>query len=326
VLLLSRADVAELLSFEDCVTAVEAALAEDAAGRALPSAIASVGVSRQGVFHVKAGGLASFFVAKVNANFPGNPERRGLPTVQGILLLADADDGRPVALMDSIEITIRRTGAATAIAACRLARPDSRTGIVLGCGAQGAIQAAALAHALPLERLWLFDADERRAIELASSLPAGLGVATAAVPRAGLSDALRESDACVTCTTSRSPILHAGDLRPGAFVAAVGADSPDKQELDPRLLAASRVVVDQIDQCAELGELHHAIQAGIMTRWDVAADLSAVVAGRIAVRRSPDETVVFDSTGIALEDAAAAALVYRRALERGRGVSWVPAA
>jgi ornithine cyclodeaminase/alanine dehydrogenase-like protein (mu-crystallin family) len=326
-LLLSRSDVAALLTFADCVEAVEAAFAESGAGRAPASDVASVHVAG-GAFHVKAGGLGSLFAAKVNGNFPGNRERRGLPTVQGLLVLADAENGRPLAVMDSIEITIRRTGAATAVAARRLARPGSRSGLVVGCGVQGAIQAEALAHALPLETLRMFDIDERRASDLAAELTGRLGIAVEPVAAGGLRDALRGADACVTCTTARSPILHPGDLRPGAFVAAVGADNPDKQELAAELVAHARVVVDEIDACAESGELHHAIEAGLMTRDDVAADLGSLVAGRTplaSIRRAADEIVVFDSTGIAIEDVAAAGIVYRRALESGRGTAWTPA-
>jgi alanine dehydrogenase len=322
-ILLSRSDVAALLSFEDCIAAVEEALVAQAEGRALPSAVASV-ASSGGGFHVKAGGLSSRFAAKINANFPGNPERHGLPTIQGILLLADADSGRPLALMDSIEITIQRTGAATAVAAKRLARPDSRVATVCGCGVQGMVQASALAHALPLERIYFCDAVPGRAAALAERMARTLGIP--AVARDDLRAAVFESDASVTCTTARSPILFAGDLPPGAFLAAVGADSPDKQELDAALLAGTRVVVDQIDQCAEFGELHHAIAAGLMRREDVHADLASLVSGRAPGRRSADETIVFDSTGIALYDVAAAAVVYERAVTANRGERWNPAA
>lgn len=326
VLLLSRGDVAALLSFSDCVAAVEAAFAAQGEGHALETAVASV-AAEDGVFHVKAGGLRSpepRFAAKVNGNFPGNSARFGLPTVQGVVLLADAANGAPLALMDSIEITILRTGAATAVAAKRLARPDSRTATVVGCGVQGRIQALALAHALPLETLFLCDADPARAAALAHELSRTLGIR--ATPRDDPRAAAGESDACVTCTPSRAPLLFAGDLSPGTFLAAVGADGAGKQELDPALLASARVVVDHLEQCAEFGELHHALAGGLMRREDVHAELAAVVAGRVAGREGPGETFVFDSTGIALEDAAAAAVVYERALAAGRGVRWNPAA
>jgi ornithine cyclodeaminase/alanine dehydrogenase-like protein (mu-crystallin family) len=106
---------------------------------------------------------------------------------------------------------------------------------------------------------------------------------------------------------------------PGAFVAAVGADHPDKRELDLELLASATLVVDSREQCAAFGELHHALAAGALSGASPPAELHEVVAGLRPGRRSADEIVVFDSTGIALEDAAAAVRAYERALETGRG-------
>ncbi|MFL5452514.1 MAG: ornithine cyclodeaminase family protein, partial [Myxococcales bacterium] len=130
--------------------------------------------------------------------------------------------------------------------------------------------------------------------------------------------AVARSDVCVTCTPSRKPLLH--ELRPGIFVAAVGADSPDKQELDPALLASAKVVVDSLDQCAEIGELHHAIEAGSMRREDVHAEIGEIVAGRKRGRTDDEEITVFDSTGTALQDVAAAASVYAAATRLRRGI------
>ncbi len=109
-------------------------------------------------------------------------------------------------------------------------------------------------------------------------------------------------------------------IAPGTFVAAVGADSPDKQEIDPELLAASAVVCDLTEQCAHVGDLHHAIAMGLMRIDQVRGELGAVIAGKTPGRRTPEEIVVFDSTGTALQDVAAAATVYERALEQRRGL------
>jgi ornithine cyclodeaminase/alanine dehydrogenase-like protein (mu-crystallin family) len=265
-----------------------------------------------GGFHVKAAFLSlqrSYFAAKVNGNFSGNV---GMPAIQGVVYLADGSNGEPLAVMDSIEITILRTGAATAVAARHLARVDARVATVCGCGHQGFVQVRALARVLPLERIFAWDIDPARARRFAADVSAGLGIAVEAVgdPRAAVS----HSDACVTCTPSREPFLRAGDLRPGTFVAAVGADSPDKQELEPAILASAKVVVDVLDQCAAIGELHHALEAGLMTRGQVHAELGEVVAGRKPGRTSAEEIIVFDSTGTALQDAAAAAVVYEKAI------------
>ena len=123
----------------------------------------------------------------------------------------------------------------------------------------------------------------------------------------------------VTCTPSRVPLLSAADVPTGAFVAGVGADNEDKQELAPDLMAGSTVVVDVLEQCATIGDLHHALMAGVMRREDVHAELADVVSGRKSGRTSRDEITIFDSTGTALEDVAAAAIVYERAALEGRG-------
>jgi ornithine cyclodeaminase/alanine dehydrogenase-like protein (mu-crystallin family) len=109
-------------------------------------------------------------------------------------------------------------------------------------------------------------------------------------------------------------------VRPGTFIAAVGADSSDKQELDPGLMAAGIVVVDVLEQCALIGDLHHALETGAMSRADVHAELAEVVVGRKAGRRSADEVTIFDSTGTALQDVAAAAIVYEKAVAAGAGL------
>jgi ornithine cyclodeaminase/alanine dehydrogenase-like protein (mu-crystallin family) len=121
----------------------------------------------------------------------------------------------------------------------------------------------------------------------------------------------------VTCTPSRKALLSKDDLSPGTFVAAVGADSADKQELDPAILASARLVVDSLEQCASDGELHHALETGLLTRSAVHAELSELVAGRKPGRLSAHEITVFDSTGTAIQDVAAAALVYDKATREG---------
>jgi ornithine cyclodeaminase/alanine dehydrogenase-like protein (mu-crystallin family) len=124
---------------------------------------------------------------------------------------------------------------------------------------------------------------------------------------------------CITCTPSRQPLFGVDAVAPGTFIAAAGADSEEKQELDPELLAASAVVVDHLEQCATIGELHHALDAGVMQRSDVRGELHEVLSGRRPGRLTDDEIVIFDSTGVALQDVAAAALVYERACDAGVG-------
>jgi ornithine cyclodeaminase/alanine dehydrogenase-like protein (mu-crystallin family) len=110
-------------------------------------------------------------------------------------------------------------------------------------------------------------------------------------------------------------------VRAGTFIAAVGADNPEKHEIDPFLMAASKVVVDDLDQCAIMGDLHHALVAGVMGKEDVHASLGELVAGRKPGRGRDDEIIVFDSTGVAIQDVASASIVYERALAAKSGVA-----
>ncbi len=320
ILWLSRRAVAALLPLDECIAAVEQAFRLHAQGRAIPPDVLSAHVEGGG-FHLKAAGLPlerAYYAAKLNANFPANRERFGLPTIQGVVALFDAANGRPLALMDAQEITALRTGAATAVAARHLARPDASVATVCGCGAQGRIQLRALATVCPLARVFACDLDQERSRRFASELSAELGISVR--PAGDLASAVRQSDVIVTCTPARQPFLRGEDVRPGTFIAAVGADSPEKQELEPALLAASKVVVDLLDQCAAFGELHHALAAGLFTRNDVYAELGEIVAGRKPGRTSDYEITIFDSTGTALQDVAAAARVYEKALQAGAGV------
>jgi ornithine cyclodeaminase/alanine dehydrogenase-like protein (mu-crystallin family) len=302
------------------VAAVEEAFLLHARRETLDPALLGVR-GEGGGFHVKAAGVKlggrTYFAAKTNANFPGNRGRFGLPTIQGIVLLFDATNGEPLAAIDSIEITILRTGAATAAAAKRLARPGARVATVVGCGEQGRVQLDALALALPLEKGWAFDADPDRARAFAAERSRALPFPVEPAP--DLASAVRASEAVVTCTPSTAILISDADVSPGTFLAAVGADSPDKQELDPGIFIRAKVVVDSIDQCASIGDLHHALAAGAVTRADVHAELAEVIAGSKPGRTSPSEITVFDSTGTAIEDVAAAAAVYRRAVAEGRG-------
>jgi alanine dehydrogenase len=214
-------------------------------------------------------------------------------------------------------VTALRTGAATAVAAKFLARRDARTATIVGCGVQGEIQLAAIVAVLPLERVWVVDTDHGRAESLGARAEASLGVRVEAAR--DLRAALGESDVCVTCTPARQAFLAASDVAPGTFIAAVGADNPGKQELEPALVASATLVVDVLEQCAEIGELHHALTRGLLTGQQVHAELADVVVGRRPGRTRDDEITVFDSTGTALEDVAAAIAVYERARAVGRG-------
>ena len=319
-LVLTGSDVTRSLSATDCREAIERAFAMIGQGRAAASR--SIGFeARGGSFHAKAVLLETErpkFVAKLNGNFPGNPATNGLPTIQGVLVLSDALDGRPLAVMDSASLTAVRTAAATAVATRYLARRGSCTAAIVGCGLQGRSHVDALLALWPFAEIRLFDTYPARAAKLAEGR--GTGAGTTLRVALEVADAAFGADVVVTCTTGTEYVLRDGDVAAGAFVAAVGADNPHKREIHPSLMRRARVVVDDLAQCAAGGDLHHALEAGVMKLDDVHGDLGSVIAGATPGRQRDDEIFVFDSTGIAIEDAAAAEIVYARALAAGIGL------
>jgi ornithine cyclodeaminase/alanine dehydrogenase-like protein (mu-crystallin family) len=304
-LVLTAADVAELLTFDDCIDAVERAFRAHGEEKLHPPGVVSAHVDR-GAFHTKTASFGGYFAAKTNANFPSNAP---LPTIQGVVILFDESNGSPLAVMDSIEITARRTAAATAVAAKYLARPQSHVVEVYGCGRQSYAQLEALSHVIEIEHVIAHDLDpeaERRFVR-DLSVVRGLQPSARAKARAAHS----EPDIIVTCTTSRKAFLH--QARPGTFIAAVGADNPEKSEIAPELMRSSTIVTDVTEQAATIGDLHHAPGAAVH------AQLGEIVAGVKRGRRSDDEIIIFDSTGVGFQDAAAAAVVYERAKKLGAG-------
>ena len=320
-LILTRSDVARLLDYDSCISAVEEAFRAFATGNVLTPGAIGTHVAGGG-FHVKTAGLKSpraYYATKTNGNFPDNPATKGLPTIQGVISLHDADDGRLLAVMDSMEITTIRTAAASAVAAKYLAREDSRSALIIGCGNQGRSHLRALQRVRLLDKVVAFDRNSSMTGRFAEEMSEETGIDVAAAQDFAAES--RRADIIVTTTPSKVAFLHAADVASGAFVAAVGADSETKHEIAPDLLASSTVVAAILEPSAAFGDLHHAIAAGVMTRDDVYADLGSIVSGAKQGRRSPEEIIVFDSTGTALQDVAAAALVYERASAAGRGLT-----
>ena len=312
-LILDRQTIAALMTPRDYVEAVEAGFRSYAGGEGdvpLPMHIPG----RRGSFHAKGARLQldrNYVALKLNGNFPGNPAS-GLPTIQGVVLLCDGDDGSILAVMDSNEITLRRTAAATALTARFLAREGADCIAICGCGEQGRAQLAALAEVLSLRRAFAWDLDAGKAAAFARDMSKALRIDVSAAT--SLADATRSSQVIVTATTARTPFLSKDMVPRGAFVAAVGADSPEKSELVPDLMAGATIVVDLLAQAVTMGDLHHAIDADLVTAEDVHAELGDLIAGRKPGRTSPDEIIVFDSTGTALQDVASAAWIWQRAV------------
>jgi ornithine cyclodeaminase/alanine dehydrogenase-like protein (mu-crystallin family) len=318
LVLLSGRDLRQLLKPAQAIDALRQAYLQLAScrqdkGQSLGFAIDG------GSIHVKAGllpGSRRAFAAKVNVNLPNNWTLRRLPTIQGAVLLVDAIDGRPLAVMESMTLTALRTAAATALAATFGARRGSSVLAVIGCGVQAHYQVEALSACFPIEAVRVHDIDPARAEGCAAALGALFSQSTAV---ASVAEAVVGADICVTCTTSKTAVLTSEMELSGCFVAAVGADNPEKQEIDPALMARARILVDDLEQCATGGDLAHALRAGLVAREDVCADLAQLVASQAMGRRAADDLVIFDSTGSGIQDVAAAWAAYQAARAAGLG-------
>lgn len=310
---LNAESVLRLLDMPSCIRVVEQAFRARGEGRPAPSAMSGLEL-RDGTLHVKMASLElsrPYVAAKVNANFPRNPVEHNLPTIQGMVVLFDGTNGMPLSVMDSASITTLRTAAASAVAASLLARADASTATFVGCGVQARAHLEAISTVRSLRRI--FATDTRPALAKEFSVFVRDSYSMDVTVGSSLTAATRESDIIVTTTPSRSALLDVADVSPGTFVAAVGADNEHKQEIAPALLRAAVVVVDDLDQCARFGDLHHALVSGVMKREDVHGSLDQIVSGTKPGRLDDTEIIIFDSTGLAIEDVAAAALVYERA-------------
>jgi len=226
-------------------------------------------------------------------SFPGNPAR-GLPTVMGLVLVSDATNGVPRAVLDAGAVTALRTGAAAVLAAETVGRADAETAAVVGAGVNG--RAAARTFVARGRRPLIWDVDDGRAGAVAEEL--GCGVA-------GSREEALAADLLVTVTPGREVVLGPGSLRPGQHVSLMGADGPGKAEIAVEELARVRVFCDDWEQASHNGDLVHAVEAGVVARDDV-TELGAVLVGTAQGRRSAEEATAFDSTGLAIQDLAIA--------------------
>jgi ornithine cyclodeaminase len=241
--------------------------------------------------------------------FPRNLAR-GIASVAALYVLLDAATGHPLALIDGEALTLRRTAAASALASIYLSRPDSRRLLVVGAGALAPYMAAAHRAVRPIEAIAIWGRTPAHVERTVATLRAGGVEATAA---ADLARAAGEADIVTCATTARSPVLSGAWIRPGTHVDLVGAFTPEMRESDDALVAAARLYVDTFaGALGEAGDLVQAMASGAISRAAVRAELADLVTGRDAGRIRPDEITLFKSVGTALEDLAAADLVWAR--------------
>ncbi len=319
-LILTRSEVRKLLDMETTLVATEAAFLAHGRGEArMPSKIYLDLPEYQGDFRAMPAYIPALKSAGMKwvSSYTANPAK-GLPAVIAVFILSDPETAEPLAIMDATFITLMRTGAAGGIAAKHLSRPDASVAALIGAGAQSHTQLDALLRVRAIRTVRLYDPNTSLIPALANEF-GGRGVAFETA--ASVEQAVRGADVIITTTPSHEPVVERAWVADGAHISAIGADAPGKQELDPAILGAARVFVDDPEQASHSGEINVPLASGAFQSEQIAGTLGQVLAGKIEGRRSPRDITVFDSTGLALQDVATARAVYDRAVREKIGIT-----
>ena len=316
VAILSKEDTQKVLKIEDVIKAVDSVYRQKAEGKAVVWPMVfyefEPGVADM---DIKSGWLkdSGIFGLKLVSWFLKNPEK-GLPQLTGTLMVMNAETGEPLGFLDAAYITGIRTGAAGALGAKYLARPESEKLLLVGAGHVAQFQIAAMLVLFPeLKEIMIYDPlDFEKAVTFAEKMPDILkddfGISTDIRPAfipvdvGEIEKAVGESDIIITVTPSRSPIIKESWVRKGTHFSCIGADLPGKEEIDPEIFKVARVFADDIPQCCRVGELEIPVAKGFISAEDVAGEIGDVATGKVQGRENDNQITIFDATGTALLD------------------------
>jgi len=322
-LLLTENDVKRLLSMAEVIQAVELAFAEKGLNRVqMPAKLYLFFKRYNGDLRAMPSYLEGLDISavKVVSVHADNRRKFNLPTVTATLIVIDPRNGAPIAIMGGTWITDMRTGASGAVAAKYLARKDSRVVGFVGAGAQSRTQLMALCTlygSLEEVRVWSRTKETRK--EFVDEMKPKCNNVNRIVPVEEAENAVRDADIVVTTTPSTVPVVLNDWTSPGMHINCIGADAPGKQELDPDILKRAKIVVDDWEQASHSGEINVPLKQGIIKGKDVWSEIGEIVAGLKKGRTSSDEITVFTSTGLAIQDAVTANIVYKKALAQRMG-------
>ncbi len=319
-LFIGQGEVRELLAMSDCIEVVRESLAALARGEAIqplrPVMWLPENVGALGMMPGYLGPIETIGVKTVTV-FPGNADTE-YDSHQGTVMLFDAGNGRLKAVLDATEITATRTAAASAVASDHLARPDSSVLAIIGSGVQGAahVRAIPLVREISEIRVWSRSPDHARRLVTETEGAARIRAVSS------VAEAVAGADIVCTTTASPDPIVTGAMLEPGMHLNAVGSSVPFARELDSKAMARSRLFVDRRESTLnESGDFLMAREEGAVGEDDIIAEIGEVIIGAHPGRESDREITAFVSLGLAVEDIAAGDLVYRMAVESGRGAS-----
>jgi alanine dehydrogenase len=312
--ILSREDVRRALPMRPAIEAMKRAFAQLSTGQAnVPLRVPLQVPRHNGVTLFMPGylGADDQMAIKIVSVFNDNPAR-GLPLIHALVVVVDATTGAPAAVMDGTYLTALRTGAASGAATDLLARRDAHTAAIFGAGAQARTQLEAVCAVRSIGEAWVYDVAPKQAATYADEMSRSLSlpVRVAGTP----AEAVRQADVICTATTSAGPVFDDADVRPGTHINAVGAYTPQMQEVPVETVLRARVVIDQREaSLAEAGDLLIPLQRGLMTQAHIYAELGEIAAGRKPGRATPEEITLFKSVGVAVQDVAAASAVLEAA-------------
>ena len=321
--ILSRADVQRALTMNDAIAIVRDAFAQLSTNRAAVPLRVPVPISKHD-------GVTLFMPAYLHASdalavkivsvHNQNPVK-GLPLIHALVVVVDAATGKPLAAMEGGYLTALRTGAGSGVATDLLARRDARVAAIFGAGAQGRTQLLAVAAVRNLERVWVYDASASQVEKFIAEMRGKQDVPSDLRAASSANEAVRDADIICTATTSSKPVFNGSDLKPGAHINAVGAYTPQMQEVDETTLRrASKIVIDhRVSALAEAGDLIIALKNGAIKGADIYAEIGEIAAGKKRGRERDNEITYYKSVGNAVQDASVARAIYDAAVRENLG-------
>lgn len=314
LLVLSKKDLEKVLTMKDTIDAVQEAFKGLALGEVeMPMPYIIDVRKHNGVWGVKSALINNLDAVgvKLSSGYFENPVKYNLPSITGVVILADAKMGIPLAVMDALTITAYRTGAIAGVAARFLARKDSKVAAIFGAGVQGRTQLLALSEVLKLNEVRVYDIFPEASKKYAEEMSKKLGIEVK--PTRSVEEALKGVDIVSTATPSKTPYINAEWIPAGTHITTVGSDHKGKQELDSKIYYKAKVVVDKREVALEKDYLKPEL---------IYAELGEIIAGKKSGRTSESEVTIMDSSGLGIQDVAAALVAYRLAKEKNIG-TWI---
>lgn len=316
---LSADDIRRALPMSEAIQAVRGAFVELSMGRAQVPQRLSLDIPEHAgaaLIMPAYSPVSGKIGIKLLSLYESNPAQ-SLPFIQAMVVLMDATNGRPIALLEGTSLTALRTGAASGVATELLARADARVAAIFGAGVQGRTQLAAVAAVRPLERAMVYDLEPDRARAFADEMSKLLALPVAA-PEGTVG--LIEADVICTATSASEPVFDHTGLRPGTHINAIGSYQPDRREVPPDTVAAALVYIDHFESCmTEAGDILIPIREGIITEEHIRGEIGQLAAGTLPGRETDKDYTLFKSVGNAIQDLATAGAVYERACEQNLG-------